>query len=249
MRKWSRPLGTSVTMCSLHPVWSNVYVRRLANRWQRETKDEEDNEFIRWVHRTRRLSSMYALRASVSVADVRIERKLRYDYSKLKSRGQLRNRMRYASATTVAVGAGHTVTNNPPIDTTSGGKRPRSQDDPDHDAQKHPRRMGSLTEGESHIPMSSSTLGTLATLPGIGIGHGDDVVSGVSPRGTGGSLPHRAASSALDATQARVQALESGHTRMEAQLELLIWMQQPMARPTSAAQAPPSSRGTDPDTA
>ena len=55
--------------------------------------------------------------------------------------------------------------------------------------------------------------------------------------------------SALDATQARVQTLESGRTRMEAQLDLLIWMQQPMARPTSAAQAPPSSRGTDPDTA
>uniref|UniRef100_M4BBE9 Uncharacterized protein n=1 Tax=Hyaloperonospora arabidopsidis (strain Emoy2) TaxID=559515 RepID=M4BBE9_HYAAE len=112
-----------------------------------ETKDEEDNEFIRWVHRTRRLSSMYALRASVSVADVRLERKLRYDYAKLKARGQLRNRTRYASATTVAAGVGQTVTNNPPIDTTSGGKRPRSQDDPGHDVQKHPRRMGSLAEG------------------------------------------------------------------------------------------------------
>ena len=31
--------------------------------------------------------------------------------------------------------------------------------------------------------------------------------------------------SALDATQARVQALESGHTRMEAQLDLLIRIQ------------------------
>ena len=42
-----------------------------------ETKEEEDNEFIRWMHRTRRLSSMYAMRASVSVADVRLERELR----------------------------------------------------------------------------------------------------------------------------------------------------------------------------
>ena len=55
--------------------------------------------------------------------------------------------------------------------------------------------------------------------------------------------------SELDATQARVHALKSGHNRMEAQLDLLIWMQQPMARPTSVAQAPQSSRGTDPDTA
>uniref|UniRef100_M4BDB4 Uncharacterized protein n=1 Tax=Hyaloperonospora arabidopsidis (strain Emoy2) TaxID=559515 RepID=M4BDB4_HYAAE len=54
---------------------------------QSETTDEEDKDFIRWVHRICRLSSMYALRASVSVADVRLERKLRYDYAKLKARG------------------------------------------------------------------------------------------------------------------------------------------------------------------
>ena len=86
-----------------------------------ETKDEEDNDFIRWVHRTRRLSSMYALRASVSVTDVRLERKLRYDYDKLKSRGRLRNSTRYASATTVAASAGQTVTTNPPTHTTVVG--------------------------------------------------------------------------------------------------------------------------------
>ena len=125
--------------------------------------------------------------------------------------------------------------------------------------------------------MSSPSPGTHATSPNIGIGHDDDVVSGVSPHGTGGSLAHRAVSvevglpeeehekvllelnglretlgrtqTALDATQALVRALESGHTRMEAQLDRLIRMQQPMAMPTSAAQAPPSSRGMDPDTA
>ena len=42
-----------------------------------ETTDEEDDTFARWVHRTRRLSNMHALRASVSVADVRLERELR----------------------------------------------------------------------------------------------------------------------------------------------------------------------------
>ena len=141
-----------------------------------ETTEEEDNDFIRWVHLTRRLSSRYALRASVSVADVRLERKLRYDYAKLKARDQLRNRTRYASTTTVAASAGQTVTNNPPTDTTSGGKRPQSRDDTGHDVQKHPRRMGNLAEGESHTPMSSPTPGTHATSPDISIGHDDDVV-------------------------------------------------------------------------
>ena len=54
-----------------------------------ETPEEEDNAFIRWVHLARRLSSMMALRASANVEDVRLKRKLRYDYAKLKAKGQL----------------------------------------------------------------------------------------------------------------------------------------------------------------
>ena len=49
--------------------------------------------------------------------------------------------------------------------------------------------------------------------------------------------------------QARVQALEMGEAQMEGQLDLLIRMQQPMARPTYAAQDPLSSRGKDHDMA
>ena len=65
--------------------------------------------------------------------------------------------------------------------------------------------------------------------------------------------------SALDAMQARVQALELGQARvpalelalarMDGQLDLLVRMQQSTARPYYPAQAPPSSRGTGPDTA
>ena len=100
---------------------------------------------------------MYALRDSVRLADVRLERKLQYDYATLKTKGQLQNRTRYASATTVAASAVQTVTTNPPTHTTSGEKRPRSRDDPGHDVRKYPRRMGNLAEGVSRTPMSFPT--------------------------------------------------------------------------------------------
>ena len=54
---------------------------------------------------------------------------------------------------------------------------------------------------------------------------------------------------ALELGQARIQALESGQVRMEVQLDLLIRIQQPMERPTYAAQAPPNLRRTDIDMA
>ena len=46
--------------------------------------------------------------------------------------------------------------------------------------------------------------------------------------------------SMLDAVQTRLQALERAQTRSEAQLDLLIRLQQSGAPPSSSAQAPPS---------
>ncbi|CAI5742841.1 unnamed protein product [Hyaloperonospora brassicae] len=242
-----------------------------------ELPEEEDNEFIRWVYRKRRLSSVPTLRDSADVADVRLERKQRFDYAKLKARGQLRTRTRYAPATMVATGLDPDVRSNTPPPTTIGKKYSRSQGDPGHDVKKPLRRKGSPAEGVSHTPTSSPTPGTLATLPDTGIGHDDEVAKGVAPYGTGSSLAYRAESvvvgvpkeehekvlrelsglqetlgktqSALDAMQARVQTLELALARVDGRLDLLVRMQQPNARPYYPAQAPPSSHETDPDTA
>ena len=53
----------------------------------------------------------------------------------------------------------------------------------------------------------------------------------------------------LNTVQARLLTFETSQIRTEVQLDLLIRMQQPVARPTSAAQAPLNQPGTDPDTA
>ena len=84
-----------------------------------EDIEEDDRMFIRWAHRARRLSSMNALRASAAVVNVRLERKLRFDFAKLKARGQLKRLYlnRYAEPT---VPTSH-------VATPTGDKRPGLQ--------------------------------------------------------------------------------------------------------------------------
>uniref|UniRef100_A0AAV1V0L5 Uncharacterized protein n=1 Tax=Peronospora matthiolae TaxID=2874970 RepID=A0AAV1V0L5_9STRA len=115
--------------------------------------------------------------------------------------------------------------------------------------------------------MSFQTQGNLATLPGTGIGLDDDVVSVVSRHEIDDTHAHRAKSVAagvpveaheklvlevsglqealgksqcmMDAMQSRLQAMEQAQTQSEAQLDLLIRLQQSGAVPLSSAQAPP----------
>uniref|UniRef100_A0AAV1U5P2 Uncharacterized protein n=1 Tax=Peronospora matthiolae TaxID=2874970 RepID=A0AAV1U5P2_9STRA len=137
--------------------------------------------------------------------------------------------------------------------------------------------MGSLDEGVPQIPMSFQIQGTHATLPDTGIGPDDDVVLVVSRHEIDDTHARRAKSVAAgvpveaheklvlevrglqealgksqcmpDAMQSRLQAIEQAQTRSEAQLDLLIRLQQSGAVPLSSAQAPPSSHGNDPGTA
>ena len=56
-----------------------------------EAEDDDDSVFVHWSHYVQRLTSMWALRASASVEDVRLESKMRFGYAKLKTRGRLRD--------------------------------------------------------------------------------------------------------------------------------------------------------------
>ena len=108
---------------------------------------------------------MSALRSSASKADVRLERKLRYEFAKLKAKCQIRSlyRTQYAkpvagqttTVSTVQTVAGHSVlTIEPYTPTPIGGKRVGVQADPQHDAQKRQRRTGNLAEG---VPQTMSS--------------------------------------------------------------------------------------------
>ena len=168
---------------------------------QGENDCEEDNEFIRWVHRARRLSSMMALRASANAADVRLERKLRFEYAKLKAKGRLRSQtVRYAplqqhesaAATSVATNSRRDLHVSSSIPATIGGKRQGSPADPERDVQKRQRRRGSPAEEAPQTPTSYTPRGTRATSPDTGFDRGVDVFVEVSPHGTERSPDHRA---------------------------------------------------------
>ena len=130
-----------------------------------ESEANDDSTFTRWAHRARRLPSMSALRSSASKADVRLERKLRYEFAKLKAKGQLRSLYpaQYAkpvadpttTVSTVQTVAGHSALVSEPYTPTSiGGRRVGVQSDPQRDAQKLHRRTGNLAEKVPRTPMS-----------------------------------------------------------------------------------------------
>ena len=140
-----------------------------------ERESDEDMAFVRWVHRTRRLPSITALRASFSKADVRLERKLRYEFATLRAEGRLRsayprrhadpihNTSTGVTITPTTVGSCHPLAHDPITSTPIGGKRPGSDVDPKQAAHKRPRRRGNPAAGVPQTFMSSQTPSTPAT--------------------------------------------------------------------------------------
>ena len=65
---------------------------------------------------------------------------------------------RYASAASTSTSLHPSFDTSSPLRTTTSGESCSRQDELDRGAQKRQRRMGSLAEEESHIPMSFQTL-------------------------------------------------------------------------------------------
>ncbi|KAG4043588.1 hypothetical protein PC123_g20947 [Phytophthora cactorum] len=158
-------------------------------------------QFQNWVERARRLPSYEALRASFSETDIRLERRLRLDFAKLKARRQLpAPRPQHHEAPPPPAPAASTAAHvhEPAAPATgrslssavdlssprsSGGKRSAPGDAIAHrdgalatdvPGHKRQRRLGNPAGGEPQTPMSSVNEGNLATSQNIRYDPGDD---------------------------------------------------------------------------
>ena len=142
-------------------------------------------------------------RESTDVANVCLERKLRFDFAKLKVKGQLRSAYLPEDYTWPSEDAtlpvahttmdrSHFEAKDPLVSTSASGKRRMTPVDSEHGAQKRQRRTGNLAEEVPQTPKSSPRVDTQATSPDTGIGPYDDVALEASPRETGGSLAYQA---------------------------------------------------------
>ncbi|GMF56374.1 unnamed protein product [Phytophthora fragariaefolia] len=163
---------------------------------------EYDARFELWAEKSRRLSSMEALRASFSEGFA-------------VARGQTRS-----------VGA------DPAAPQLIAGKREATDDavaSPrgavDLSDQKRSRRQGNPGGGAPQSPMRFPSGGSLATLPGTGNAHGTDVSLEYVPRESGDSLAHRATREADASLPQRPLARSSVMTELSqslSQLRLLV---------------------------
>ncbi|KAG3057952.1 hypothetical protein PC122_g20856 [Phytophthora cactorum] len=187
--------------------------------WPGEAATAYEAQFQNWVKRARRLPSYEALRASFSETDIRLERRLRLAFAKLKERRQLpepRPQHHEAppppapAASTdahvhepAAPATGQSLSSAADLSSTrsSGGKRSApgdavarrdgalATDVPGHKLQ---RRLGNPAGGGPQTPMSSVNEGNLATSQDIGYDPGDDAAPQGVPRDSGAHHARRA---------------------------------------------------------
>ena len=91
------------------------------------------------------------MRANAYKADVRLDWKLRYDFAKLRAKGQLQAIFcsHYVLAVPIDASSHRASAVEPPSAPITREKREGPQVDPDHGAQNHPRHMSNLAEGIS----------------------------------------------------------------------------------------------------
>ncbi|KAG4042277.1 hypothetical protein PC123_g22223 [Phytophthora cactorum] len=176
-------------------------------------------QFQNWVERARRLPSYEALRAIFSETDIRLERRLRLDFAKLKARRQLPGtRLKHHEAPPLPAPAASTAAHvhEPDAPATgqslssaadlssprsSGGKRPapgeavaRRDGALATDVPGHKRRqlLGNPAGGEPQPPVSYVNEGNLATSEDIGYDPDDDAAPQGVPRDSGAHYARRA---------------------------------------------------------
>ncbi|GMF47818.1 unnamed protein product [Phytophthora fragariaefolia] len=139
-----------------------------------EDSTEYDSRFELWVEKSRRLSSMEALRATFSEVDARLERRLRFDYAKLRGVAVIRGQTRSVGADPAAaqLKAGKNEATDDAVASPRGAvdlsdqTRPRHQGNPAGGAPQTPMRfrVGSPTPRPGAVAELSQSLGQLRLL-------------------------------------------------------------------------------------
>ncbi|CEG42853.1 uncharacterized protein PHALS_13093 [Plasmopara halstedii] len=184
-----------------------------------KTATDDDELFERWVQRHRKPFSLSTLQQSNKELDVRVERHLRFEFSKFKAQRRLPTYCRpethvtihnasassvvsHEGGSTIAAFHSHCLSSahglsasRATVEKSCAHGDARRHDLSDH---KRLRRLGSLTEVTSQIPTNSRSLGIPTTSQDIGLNPADDVDPQGISRGSGRHHSHQKEKAADD---------------------------------------------------